>query len=48
MCGIVAVFSRQSPVSSDVLRRATRVLDHRGPGLASVPFFDRAQRYGLT
>ncbi len=31
MCRIVAFFSRQSPISPDALRRATRALDHRGP-----------------
>ncbi len=31
MCGIVAIFSPQKPVSEDALRRATQQLQHRGP-----------------
>ncbi len=31
MCGIVAIFSKQEPISTDVLARATRQLYHRGP-----------------
>jgi len=31
MCGIVAIFSRERPVSPDVLQRAVRALQHRGP-----------------
>lgn len=31
MCGIVAAFSRRSPVSASTLERATRSLYHRGP-----------------
>ena len=31
MCGIVAMFSRSSPVSPALLERATRRLHHRGP-----------------
>src|SRR5690242_4270747 len=31
MCGIVAMFSRSSPVSPTLLERATRQLHHRGP-----------------
>jgi asparagine synthase (glutamine-hydrolysing) len=31
MCGIAAIFSRQSPVSPATIERATRSLHHRGP-----------------
>jgi asparagine synthase (glutamine-hydrolysing) len=31
MCGIVAFFSRNGPVSADALNRATQSLHHRGP-----------------
>jgi asparagine synthase (glutamine-hydrolysing) len=31
MCGIVTMFSRATPVSSEALRRATLALHHRGP-----------------
>ncbi len=31
MCGIVAIFGKQNPVSIDTLHRATAVLHHRGP-----------------
>ena len=31
MCGIVALFSRQTPIEPDVIRRATQRLYHRGP-----------------
>lgn len=31
MCGIVAMFSREAPISGDKLRRATGALEHRGP-----------------
>ena len=31
MCGIVAFFSRQRPLSRDVLERSTKALRHRGP-----------------
>ena len=31
MCGIVALFSRKSPVDTEALHRATRRLRHRGP-----------------
>jgi asparagine synthase (glutamine-hydrolysing) len=39
MCGIVALFSRQRPVSHEVIRRATHALEHRGPD---------AQRYWVA
>lgn len=31
MCGIVAIFSRQKPIASEVLEKATKSLHHRGP-----------------
>jgi asparagine synthase (glutamine-hydrolysing) len=31
MCGIVAIFSRRSPISAVTLQRATKSLHHRGP-----------------
>jgi asparagine synthase (glutamine-hydrolysing) len=31
MCGIVAMFSRQGPLSAETLKRATKSLHHRGP-----------------
>ena len=31
MCGIAAIFSRQTPVAPDTIERATRRLHHRGP-----------------
>ena len=31
MCGIVALFSRRNPISTDIIERATRTLHHRGP-----------------
>jgi asparagine synthase (glutamine-hydrolysing) len=31
MCGIVAIFSRQHPISEETIRRATHRLSHRGP-----------------
>jgi asparagine synthase (glutamine-hydrolysing) len=31
MCGIVAVFSRQTPIADEVLEKATKSLHHRGP-----------------
>lgn len=31
MCGIVAIFSKQEPISKEVLALATRRLHHRGP-----------------
>lgn len=31
MCGIVAIFSKQEPISTDVLAQATQRLHHRGP-----------------
>jgi asparagine synthase (glutamine-hydrolysing) len=31
MCGIVAVFSRQTPIAVELLERATKSLHHRGP-----------------
>lgn len=31
MCGIVALYSKQEPVSADALRRGTQMLHHRGP-----------------
>lgn len=31
MCGIVALFSHERPISHDVVRRATNALEHRGP-----------------
>ena len=31
MCGIVAMFSNEHPVSPDALARATAALHHRGP-----------------
>lgn len=31
MCGIVAFFSKQEPISEEALKRATQRLDHRGP-----------------
>ena len=31
MCGIVAIVSQKKPVSDDILKRAIRALEHRGP-----------------
>jgi len=31
MCGIVAIFSKQEPISAEALARATQQLNHRGP-----------------
>jgi asparagine synthase (glutamine-hydrolysing) len=31
MCGIIAIYSTQQPISTDTLERATRQLTHRGP-----------------
>ena len=31
MCGIVTIFSKQKPISSAVLAKATQQLNHRGP-----------------
>src|SRR5512136_1023905 len=31
MCGIVAFFSKQEPISEEALKRATQSLRHRGP-----------------
>ena len=31
MCGIVALFSRNAPISQDILHRAVQRLSHRGP-----------------
>ena len=31
MCGIVAIFSRNAPISAEAVERATKSLYHRGP-----------------
>lgn len=31
MCGVIALFSKQDPISEEALRRATQRLHHRGP-----------------
>jgi asparagine synthase (glutamine-hydrolysing) len=46
MCGIVAVYSRREPVSSQILERATRTLYHRGPD-GQRHWISRDNRVGL-
>src|SRR5262245_4262846 len=46
MCGITAVFSRDGPVSKDLLQRATATLHHRGPDRQRV-WLAPDQRVGL-
>lgn len=46
MCGIVAMFSKQAPITAIAVERATRQLSHRGPDRQSI-WLSESKRVGL-